>query len=162
MLNIELYLREHGIKPSFQRKKILEYLFYTKSHCTATNIYEDLAKEIPSLSKATVYNTLNLFVENDLVLQLAMDPAEAYFEVNRGNVHGHFICDLCHEIHNIPISQFNEDLEEVLPSYSVSEISIIVRGTCQDCSLTDEKNEGRSPMDLFKDQNLKEEETKIK
>ena len=57
------FLSEKGIKPSYQRVKILERLLADKSHPTVSDIYLDLVDEIPSLSKTTVYNTLNIFIE---------------------------------------------------------------------------------------------------
>ncbi len=50
-----------GIKPSYQRIKIYEYIFNNNIHPTVDNIYKKLLKEIPTLSKTTVYNTLKLF-----------------------------------------------------------------------------------------------------
>lgn len=57
------YLKEHGIKPSYQRMKVFQYLVDNHNHPTVDMIYKALCPEIPTLSKTTVYNTLNLFVE---------------------------------------------------------------------------------------------------
>ena len=62
--NIEKYLRDHGISPSYQRKRIFEYLYNSKDHPRVNDIYYALIDEIPTLSKTTVYNTLNLFIKN--------------------------------------------------------------------------------------------------
>ena len=58
--NIEKYLRDHNISPSYQRKRIFEYMYENRNHPNVNQIYEALVKEIPTLSKTTVYNTLNL------------------------------------------------------------------------------------------------------
>ena len=57
------YLKDHDIKPSYQRMKIFQYLLDNHVHPTVDTIYKALCPEIPTLSKTTVYNTLNLFVE---------------------------------------------------------------------------------------------------
>ena len=57
------YLKNHDIKPSYQRMKIFQYLLDNHVHPTVDTIYKALCPEIPTLSKTTVYNTLNLFVE---------------------------------------------------------------------------------------------------
>ena len=53
-------LKEKDISPSIQRIRVLEYLQNSKNHPTVDNIYNDLIKEIPTLSKTTVYNILKL------------------------------------------------------------------------------------------------------
>lgn len=59
--NITEYLIKNNIRPSFQRIKILEYLANNNNHPTADEIFKDVVKEIPMLSKTTVYSTLTLF-----------------------------------------------------------------------------------------------------
>lgn len=50
-------LSEHRISPSHQRIKILQYLYAEPCHPTVDHIFHHLHKEIPTLSKSTVYNT---------------------------------------------------------------------------------------------------------
>ena len=57
------YLKKHDIKPSYQRMKIFQYLLDNHNHPTVDTIYKALCTEIPTLSKTTVYNTLNLFIQ---------------------------------------------------------------------------------------------------
>ena len=64
MRNIDIFLREKGINPSYQRKRIYEYLHQNPIHPTVNDIYWALIHDIPTLSKATVYNTMNLFSEH--------------------------------------------------------------------------------------------------
>ena len=59
------YLKEHNIKPSYQRMKIFQYLLDNHNHPTVDTIYKALCTEIPTLSKTTVYNTLNLFIQQN-------------------------------------------------------------------------------------------------
>ena len=53
-------LLEKNIRPSHQRIKVMEFLLKNKIHPTVDYIYNELHEEIPTLSKTTVYNTLNL------------------------------------------------------------------------------------------------------
>ena len=57
-------LKKRKIHPSYQRLRILDYLYKNQYHPTAEQIFKDLQREIPTLSKTTIYNTLNLFLEN--------------------------------------------------------------------------------------------------
>lgn len=60
---IKDYLSENGIRPMNKRVKVMNYLVSKRNHPTAEMIYLELANEIAGLSKTTVYNTLNLFVQ---------------------------------------------------------------------------------------------------
>ncbi|HMM69990.1 MAG TPA: transcriptional repressor, partial [Gudongella oleilytica] len=59
-------LKQKGIRPSFIRVRILSLLMNARIHPTVDEIYEVLSKEILTLSKTTVYNTLKLFTEYEL------------------------------------------------------------------------------------------------
>ena len=87
-------LLNHGISPSFQRMKIYTYLLDTKSHPTVHKIYDMLKDEIPSLSKTTVYNVLNLLVNKGLVNQVRIEDNELRFDAEIKE-HGHFKCVVC-------------------------------------------------------------------
>lgn len=67
------YLLNHHIKPSVQRIAIMDYLLKHKTHPCIDEIYTTLCKEIPTLSKTTVYNTLKLFVEQGAAKMLTID-----------------------------------------------------------------------------------------
>ena len=56
------YLENEGVHPSYHRLKILEYLMNHRTHPTVERIPKEPSKEIPTLSKTTIYNTLKLFV----------------------------------------------------------------------------------------------------
>ena len=55
-------LKDHGIRPSLQRVCVYRYLRGVKTHPTVDEIYSALLPEYPSLSRTTVYNTLELLI----------------------------------------------------------------------------------------------------
>lgn len=59
-----------NIKPTFQRIKILEYLLSRRTHPDAETTYNELIKEIPTISKTTIYNTLREFSVKGLILSI--------------------------------------------------------------------------------------------
>ena len=81
MRNIDIFLRENGIKPSYQRKRIYEFIFEHRNHPTVNMIYQALIHEIPPLSKATVYNTMNLFDEQGLIDVIPIEGNESRFDI---------------------------------------------------------------------------------
>jgi len=90
------------IRPSFQRIKVLEYLIKNQFHPTVDRIFKDLQNEIPTLSKSTVYNTLDLFVSVGLVRVLTIEDNETRYDIVTEN-HGHFKCEECGAIYNFKV-----------------------------------------------------------
>ncbi len=132
MIDVPKYLAEHGVKPSFQRIKILDYLVSQKSHPTVNDIYLSLIDVIPTLSKTTVYNTLNLLIEHDLVNEVLVEENEVRYEFAEG-LHGHFKCERCQRLFDVPLKI---DLNAIsdLTRYTIKEQHIFFKGLCAECS----------------------------
>jgi Fur family iron response transcriptional regulator len=75
-------LLEHGIHPTAQRVRIAELLFARAQHLTAEQVIKALTRDGKRVSKATVYNTLNLFAEKGLLRALCVDPERGLFDSN--------------------------------------------------------------------------------
>src|SRR5262245_61208178 len=75
-------LLEHGIAATEQRIRVGELLFERNQHLTAEQIIDSLRRAGARISKATVYNTLNLFAAHGLVRQINVDSARACFDSN--------------------------------------------------------------------------------
>ena len=124
-------LEESQIRPSFQRIKILEYLLNNPGHPTVDQIYKELHPEIPTLSKTTVYNTLNLLLGAGLVKLLNFEENETRYDIITG-IHGHFKCDVCGFISN-----FGLDIDKIatdeLSGYKVKEKCVYFKGVCPKC-----------------------------
>jgi len=82
-------LREHGITPTHQRIEIAYVLFERRQHLSADQILAHVNVRVAETSKATVYNTLKLFVEKKLVRELVVDPAKIFYDPNT-DPHYHF------------------------------------------------------------------------
>ncbi len=98
------YLREHDIKPSTIRIKVLEFLLNNKIHPTVDDIYKSLLEDIPTLSKTSVYNTLDLFSEKGIVNIVALYEKELRYDIEK-NSHGHFKCEKCGKVYDIPLKK---------------------------------------------------------
>jgi Fur family iron response transcriptional regulator len=75
-------LSEFGIRPTAQRLQIAALLLAAPQHLSAEQILANLRAAGARVSKATVYNTLNLFAERGLIRQLSVDGARAWFDSN--------------------------------------------------------------------------------
>lgn len=130
--NIGNYLKENGIKPSYQRIKIFHYLVEKRNHPTVDMIYKALCTEIPTLSKTTVYNTLNLFIEKNIVNVIVIEENETRYDSIMA-VHGHFKCEECGKIFDVNINDGitkSKDLEK----FEVKEQHYYFKGICEECS----------------------------
>jgi Fur family iron response transcriptional regulator len=75
-------LRRHGIMPTHQRTEIAHILFTRREHLSADQILGLVNSQYAEASKATVYNTLKLFVEKKLIRELVVDPAKIVYDPN--------------------------------------------------------------------------------
>ena len=124
-------LTEKNIKPSYQRIRILEYLMTKKNHPTVDRIYNDLLKEIPTLSKATVYNTLDLFKKGNLAKVVTIEDNETRFDA-RASDHGHFKCESCGCIFDFEID-IDSFLIDSLEQFKINEKNVYFNGICPKC-----------------------------
>lgn len=131
-LQTHRYLLQYSIKPSVQRTAVMDYLMKNRTHPTIDEIYSALSPSMPTLSKTTVYNTLNLFLEKGAVQQLVIDEKNARYDVDT-SAHAHFICKSCGKVHDI----FNLKPETFeLPDntgFSIHSVEISYSGICNQC-----------------------------
>ena len=124
-------LLKENIKPSYARIRIMEYLMSRKSHPTADEIYTALVKEIPTLSKTTVYNTLNLFVRSNIARVLTIEENETRYDADM-SCHGHFKCEECGMIRDFCFRSAAIDTND-LDGFLVREKNVYYYGLCPDC-----------------------------
>jgi len=101
LLNTVEFLREKGIHPSQQRIRIWEALASTKAHPSADTVHKLLAAEIPTLSRTTVYSTLDLFVGLGIAQQLEITGSEIRYDADV-SPHAHFCCRSCGAVSDLP------------------------------------------------------------
>ncbi len=133
-------LSDKDIHLSHQRMKILQYLADHPSHPTADQIFTDLKKSIPTLSKTTIYNTLRLFLEAGLIRVLNIDDYETRYDTVLED-HGHFLCSQCGSIYNFSIDLTHSDIKG-LEGFDISARDVYFSGRCPHClaRLQDENN----------------------
>ena len=124
-------LLKEGINPSFQRLKIYEYVMRTSSHPTVETIYNDLSREIPTLSKTTIYNTLNLFQAKNMVSGLTIEGKEVRYDGDT-HPHAHFKCSDCGALYDIPVD-FPPLIGDRVNGHKVTERQFHLRGVCKHC-----------------------------
>ncbi len=91
-----------GIKLTPQRIAILDFLEGNKNHPSAEEIYREVSKKFPTMSLATVYNTLETLKERGSVMELTIDPDKRRFDPNT-EPHHHLICTECRRVEDIHV-----------------------------------------------------------
>ena len=120
-------LRGHGITPTRQRLEIAQVLFTRCEHLCAEQVLAGVNERHALTSKATVYNTLNLFVEKKLIREVIVDPARVFYDPNT-MPHHHFYNVDSGELSDIDAGEIAVTRLPALPSGMVTDgVDIIVR-----------------------------------
>jgi Fur family iron response transcriptional regulator len=113
---LELFDR-YGILPTPQRIEVAEILLVRPQHMSAEQIIERLHKQGSSVSKATVYNTLNLFGEHGIVKEVMADPIRKFYD---SSTHPH------HHFYNVDTGELSDIAEDKI---SFNNLPSIPNGT---------------------------------
>jgi Fur family transcriptional regulator, peroxide stress response regulator len=130
--HIKNLLLEHGVQPSNYRIRILECLSQPNTHPTADEIFHHLVEDFPTLSKMTVYNTLDVLLDSSLVRKITMGNNEARYD-GTNREHGHFKCQVCHQIFNFDLDLSNVPING-LSDFKIDHKDVYFFGTCKACS----------------------------
>lgn len=120
-------LRAHGIQPSAQRLAVADYVLRTLDHPSADEVLARVRGRVPMISRATVYNTLNLFVEKGLLRQFVLAEGRLVFDPHVAP-HHHFVDDESGAIHDVPWEALEVRRVEKLQGLDVREYQVVLRG----------------------------------
>jgi Fur family iron response transcriptional regulator len=120
-------LTEHGIQPSAQRVAVADYVLYTTDHPSADQVWAEVKRSFPMLSRATVYNTLNLFTEKGLLRELVLAEGKVVFDPKL-DPHHHFLDEETGEIVDVPWSALDVRRVHNLNGFDVREYQVVMRG----------------------------------
>jgi len=120
-------LERLGIQPSAQRVAVADYVLGTEDHPSAEQVWARVKERFPMLSRATVYNTLNLFVEKGLLRELVLAEGKVVFDPNL-TPHHHFIDDETQSIVDVPWEALQVAQVDTLRGFDVREYQVVMRG----------------------------------
>ena len=120
-------LESGAVKPTRQRLAIARVLFARHQHLSADQVMLSANRADAELSKATVYNTLKLFVEKRLIREVIVDPDKVFYDSNTGP-HHHLYDIQTGEIIDIDAAEITVAGLPPLPAGKVAEgVDVIVR-----------------------------------
>lgn len=128
-------LQRSGKKLTPQRVSIVKMLASDASHPTAQELFERLSPSIPTMSFATVYNTLDALVREGLCRARALSPGATRFDPNVVP-HDHAVCDRCGRVIDVMSPGASEApvREAHVSGFSVTSVEQIYRGVCAVCA----------------------------
>ncbi|MEB3197757.1 MAG: Fur family transcriptional regulator [Candidatus Sericytochromatia bacterium] len=125
---IEAVLRERGVQPTAQRIVIGRYVLCEANHPTAEEVKAWVDQNFPKISLATVYNTLNAFVEAGLLKELRIPERGAVvFDSNTAH-HHHFLDESSGEVHDLDPGLVHVAVD-LGPEFQIHNATVFVRGT---------------------------------
>lgn len=137
-------LKQAGLRLTPQRLAICRLLAETDSHPTALQIYQALKPQFPSLSPATVYNTLDTLVQLGMVNALGhAGDGEVHYDADT-EPHVNLACTVCHKIVDVPsehVQRLNGEIAQV-SGFKILGARVLYYGICADCQQKSEQKEG--------------------
>ena len=130
---VHRYLESYNINPSVQRSAIMQYLLQNFTHPTVDQIYAELLPNMPTLSKATVYNTLKLFVDKRAVRAIFIDERNVRYDAQT-ELHAHFKCKRCNLICEVPLEEDDIPPFRGAPDLQLIETQVYFLGLCGKCA----------------------------
>lgn len=106
---------------------IADYVLHTDAHPSADEVWQAVQTTLPMVSRATVYNTLRLFVEQGILRELVLAQGRTVDDPNLDR-HHHFIDDQSGAIEDVPWGAIRVANAAALPGYEVREYSVVLRG----------------------------------
>ena len=124
---VKSLLRAHDITPTAQRVRVGQLLFACDQHLTADQILSRLRADGARVSKATVYNTLNLFASKKMLRHLNVEASHSSFDSNT-SPHFHFHVENTGELIDIPPGEIEfARLPELPPGTESAGVEVVVR-----------------------------------
>ena len=132
-------LKKKGYKLTPQRRAIVDAIILNDGkHLTAEEIYDEVKKICPEIGLATVYRTIQLLEEMNVIYKLDLDDGCARYEMvhkDETHRHHHLVCNKCGKVYEVE-DDLLEELEEVIESkykFSIEDHSVKFFGVCNEC-----------------------------
>ncbi len=132
--NFDEKCKSRGLSITVQRQKVYEVLMEDKSHPTVDSVYMAVRKAIPTISRATVYRTLETLADEGLIQRVLHPGSSARYDGNP-EPHNHLVCTLCGKTEDCMDSSLNAIPcpDHSSTGFTISECEITYRGICPEC-----------------------------
>lgn len=126
-------IRGGALRDTPQRRHVYDLLVGKRDHPTATDVFHRAKKTMPSISLATVYNSLEALVACGLVKQVHVEREPTRYCPNLEE-HGHFVCEECGTVYDIDLAEGRHEQWNLPGGFTITTHEISLRGVCADCA----------------------------
>ncbi|MDD4753273.1 MAG: Fur family transcriptional regulator [Desulfitobacteriaceae bacterium] len=125
-------LKKLGLRLTPQRMAILKILEGNTTHPAAEEIFHQLMPQYPSLSIATVYNTLEILVKAGKLQEIRISSDKRHFDPNPVP-HSHFLCRKCDAIFDLDNGSLDIEIPSNMEGHLVEDCAHYYYGICRNC-----------------------------
>ena len=116
-----------------QRLAVYRVLAEDLAHPTVESVYKRLSKQLPGLSQATIYRTLQFFESESLIRKVSSPGAVGRFDANV-SPHQHLLCKACGSLDDVSIPELHSAVVPKVSGFTVEELDIRLVGLCEACA----------------------------
>lgn len=117
-----------------QREAIISFLNKKDHHPTASEVYLHVKKQLPRISRGTIYRNLEVLCKENLLRQVLVKGTSRFESVENGK-HNHFICNNCNKIIDINNKEINiDEIKKQLPKTRIEQVTLNITGLCSSCN----------------------------
>lgn len=139
-LKFTQYLDAHKQRKTPERYAVLNIVYDTVRHFDTDYIYDEMQKNGFRISRATVYNTLDLLVQSLFIRRLKLGNKTYYERSSNSQAHVHLICTQCGKIKDAKDTQLVDDISvKRYGKFSTSYCTVSIYGLCSSCTLAKRK-----------------------
>ena len=130
-------LREHGVQVTAQRLAVMRAVSETP-HCSANDVAEIVREQIGAISRQSVYDTLTVLAEHDIIRRIQPAGSPTRFEDRVGDNHHHLVCRRCDRLVDVDCAVGGAPCLTPLDDwqFDVDEAEVIYWGVCPECQTT--------------------------
>ncbi|MCF6340297.1 MAG: transcriptional repressor [Sulfurimonas sp.] len=135
--DFKILLKKNALKFTIQREIILETLYTSDEHLTPESLHNLIQQKFPKLKIgiATVYRTLSLLEESNIVTSLSFGAQGKKYELGAKNHHDHLICTECGSITEFVDEEIEKRQDKIANKlgFNMQDHSMQIYGICKDC-----------------------------
>lgn len=134
------FCHKNGLNVTYQRLAIYRVLLEAEMHISPEQIFKEIKKTYPNISLATIYKTLDVFREHNLIRKV-----NDIFQVSSWDIrtepHHYMVCRKCKKLIDVPVKEVSpiSISDRFKAQFEVEEVTVFFRGVCEECR----KNEGK-------------------
>ncbi len=135
--DFKILLKKNSLKFTIQREVILETLYKSDKHLTPESLHHLIKENFPELKTgiATVYRTLALLEDSDMVTSLSFGAQGKKYELGAKEHHDHMICTTCGDITEFVDEEIENRQDSIAHElgFEISDHSMQIYGICKNC-----------------------------